>query len=476
MTSEDVIVIGAGPTGLMVAAELCAAGVRPVVLERHPGLRDVAKAGGLGGQILELLRCRGLLERVRAVADNPHPAPRFPFGGVHVDLTQLADPPMHAIGVPQQRLERVLDERARELGADIRRGHRVTSVTQDSESVTVEVDGRQPMVARYVVGCDGPRSLVRDLAGIEFPGTTYPEVNRLIRVTVPSLPDGDLDVPGVGRLGVGFTRTDGGVFGYGGISDGVLFASTVEEELVEYDDDKPMTLTEFQDSVRRVLGVDLPLGEPLRLSRWQFQARQASRYREGRVLLAGDAAHLLPATGAALNLGMLDAVNLAWKLAAEVRGWAPGGLLDTYETERRYAADRALRQTQAQVALRRGLDPAADALRSVVEELLVDEEAARRLAAMIGGAELRYAGVGSHPLTGRFAPDLPTGGLGARPVLLAGRDDLRNAAERWKDRVDVRRAATTDALLIRPDAHIAWAGTDPSELTEALTTWFGAPR
>ncbi|GAA0279028.1 FAD-dependent monooxygenase [Cryptosporangium japonicum] len=478
-TTADVIVVGAGPTGLLLAAELGLAGVRPVVLERHPEPRNVAKAGGLGGQILKLLRHRGLLDRLRTVADDPDPAPRFPFGGVHVDLTALPDAPMHAVGVPQARLERLLEDRARELGADLRRGHEMRALTQDAETVTVETRGGERLTARWVVGCDGPRSPVRTLAGIDFPGTTYPEVNRLARVTVPGRPDGDLDVDGVGRLGVGFTRTAGGVFGYGGITDGVLFASTVEEEPVEYDDDQPMTLAEFRDSVRRVLGVELPMGTPLRLSRWQFQDRRAERYRDRRVFLAGDAAHLLPATGAALNLGLLDAVNLAWKLAAEVHGWAPGGLLDTYESERGYAAARALRQTRAQVALRRGTDPAAEALREVVQDLLADAGAARRLGAMIAGADVRYPGVGTHALTGTFAPDLGADLSRARPVLLdlADRADLRAAAEPWTDRVDVRTLVAADrpadAVLIRPDAHVAWAGTDAVELVRALTVWFG---
>ncbi|TQS45903.1 FAD-dependent monooxygenase [Cryptosporangium phraense] len=278
-----------------------------------------------------------------------------------------------------------------------------------------------------------------------------------------------------------------------------MFATTVEEESVEYDDDEPMTLTEFQQSVHRMLGADLPMGEAFRLSRWQFQARQAGRYRDGRILLAGDAAHLLPATGAALNLGMLDAVNLAWKLAADIRGGAPSGLLDTYETERRYAGERALLQTRAQVALRRGTDPAADALREVVQELLADEQPARRLGALIAGADLRYPGSDPHPLTGTFVTDLTLQtGQGttsvaallhrARPILLvrADRADLREAAAGWLDRVDIRTAGTeqrpTDALLIRPDGHIAWAAAidEPADtavprLHQALSEWFGDP-
>src|SRR6185437_7713136 len=196
----------------------------------------------------------------------------------------------------------------------------------------------------------------------------------LAQVTLPDsvirLYNGDLDVPGLGRLRTGFTRTDRGVFAFGSLGRGGLLVQTTEDELSELSDDTPMTLTEFQDSIRRVLGADLPLGEVTRLSRYGFQARQAERYRDGRILLAGDAAHQFPATGIGINFGMLDAVNLAWKLAAVIGGWAPSGLLETYHGERHFAGARALLQTQAQVALRRGQDPAGEALRELFQELL----------------------------------------------------------------------------------------------------------
>ncbi|SHN45178.1 FAD-dependent monooxygenase [Cryptosporangium aurantiacum] len=493
----DVIVVGAGPIGLMLAGELRLAGVRTLVLEKHEQPREVPKAGGLGGQILELLRYRGLLERFRAASPNPDPAPRFPFGGLDVDLTKSADSPLHAMVLPQRLLEQILDERAAELGAEVRRGHPMVGLEQDATTVTAEVrgpDGPYRVTARYLVGCDGSRSRVRELAGIGWPGTTYPEVHRLAQVTVPDsltrFDNGDLDVPGVGRVRTGFTRTGRGMFALGPDLD-VLSIYTAEDEAGEYDDNEPMTLDELRDSIRRVLGGDLPLGEPRRLSRWQFQARLAERYRDGRVLLAGDAAHLLPATGAALNLGMLDAVNLAWKLAADVDGHAPDGLLDTYQSERTLAASRALLQTRAQVALRRGQDPAADALREVVQELLTDEPAARRIGEMIAGSDVRYPvpGSGHHALTGTFAPDLGVDDLlhAARPVLLvlAERPDLLDAARGVPPHVDVRVVPTedrpADALLIRPDAHIAWAAAvdEPADtavpsLREALTHWFGA--
>ncbi|WP_297613862.1 FAD-dependent monooxygenase [Nocardia sp.] len=507
MTDTDVIIVGAGPAGLMLAGELGLAGVRPVALERHAEPRDTPKASGIGGQILHLLRYRGMLDRFEAAGSDPHPPPRFPFGGMHVDLRHLVDPPMQAVAIAQVDTERVLAERAAELGADIRRGHDVVGVSQDEAAVTVDVrgpDGTYRVTARYLVGCDGGRSRIRDLAGIPFPGTTYPEVNRVGHVAVPDsvivFDNGDIEAPGLGRIRAGFTRTDRGVFAYAVTRDG-MFLSTTEDESAEYDDDQPMTLTELGDSVRRVLGADLPLGDPIRLSRFTFKDRQAQRYRDGRILLAGDAAHLLPATGVSLNLGMLDSVNLAWKLAADMHGWAPTGLLDTYHDERHFAGARALLQTRAQVALRRGDDPAAEALREVFQELLVDESALRRVGALIAGADIRYPQPGSNDrtLAGTFAPDLALrtdeGASSvaelmrtARPVFLdlADRPDLREIARDWQHRIDIISATTdhrpADALLIRPDAHIAWAATidEPADtvtsaLREALTVWFGAP-
>ena len=507
-TEADVIVVGAGPTGLMLACELRLAGVRTLVLERQRQLRDTPKAGGLSGQILELLHYRGLVDRFEAASTAQAPALRLPFGGVHVDFTQLAVPPMRLLLLPQPMLESLLAEIAGELGAEIRRGSEVVGLSQDDGTVTADVrgsDAEYRVTAQYLVGCDGASSRVRDLADFPFPGITYPEVQRLAQVTVPEsvtmLENGDIDVAGVGRIPFGFTRTEHGEFAVGSTDPALLGLFTSEDETADYDDDEPMTLAELGNSIRRVLGVDMPLGEPIRLTRFTFHARHVEQYRDGRIFLAGDAAHLFPAPGVALNAGMIDSVNLAWKLSAAIGGWAPTGLLDTYHDERHLAGERTLLHTRAQVALRRGHDPAAEALRELFLELLSDEQPLRRIGALIAGTDVRYPppNPNDHALTGTFSPNLtlrtdrgPASVAElmhhARPVFLdlADRSDLRLIARDWRHRIDIHSAETdrrpADALLIRPDAHIAWAATEdePAEsavlsLREALVGWFGPP-
>jgi 2-polyprenyl-6-methoxyphenol hydroxylase-like FAD-dependent oxidoreductase len=504
----DVIIVGAGPAGLMLAGELCIAGVRPLVLERHTQLRNTPKAGGLSGQIVALMRYRGLLERFEAAGTDPVPAPRLPFGGIHVDFTPLADPPVELLRLPQPQIERLLDERAREVGAEIRRGHDVVGLSQDDTSVTAEVrtaDGQYRVTARYLVGCDGAHSRVRDMAGIPFPGTTYPEVQRLAVVTVPDsvtvLGNGDIEVAGHGRIPFGYTPTERGIFALGSTDPTRLGLFTSEDETADYDDDDQMTLTELADSIRRVLGVDIPLGDPIRLTRFTYYARHVERYRDGRILVAGDAAHLFPTGGVGLGAGMLDSVNLGWKLAAAIHGWAPPGLLDTYHDERRLAGERTMFHARAQVALRRGHDPAAEALRGLFLELVADEQPLRRIGVLIAGSDIRYPSTepNQHASTGTLVPDLTLRTRqgtttvarlmhAARPILLdlADRPDLRAAAHDWNQRIDIHAAETArrpaDALLIRPDAHIAWAvsNAEPAEtaipaLRNALATWFGTP-
>lgn len=497
----DVIIVGAGPTGLMLAAELCLAGVKPLVLERLPEIRQVAKAGGIGGQVLDLLRYRDLGDRIRAAQTAPTPVPKFPFGGIHVDLTGLPNSPMQALPLPQPQLEALLQDHVRELGVEVRRGHEVRGLDQDADAVRLEVrgpGGDYRAEARFVVGCDGVRSRVRELAGIDFPGITYPEVHRLATTTVPEgitvRDDGDYDVPGYGRLRWGYTQTAGGVFAIANSAPDRLGIYTSEIPDRDYPDDEPMTPTELRASIHRVLGAEIPLGDPKRLTRFTYAARQTECYVDGRVLLAGDAAHQIPTGGVAVSAGMLDAVNLAWKLAATLHGTAPEGLLQTYHDERHQAGERLLLHSQAQVALRRGHDPAAESLRKVFGELVTDPQAAYRVAMMIAGADVRYPmpGAAPHALAGTFAADLPAHIANvlraARPVLvdLAGRADLRDVAAPWTDRIEVASATRDDrqcdAMLIRPDAHIAWAAavdqptaTTATGLREALGYWFGEP-
>ncbi len=502
----DVVVVGAGPTGLMLAGELGQAGVRTLLLERRPEPSEVAKAGGLAGQILQLLHYRGELNRFREASRSigPDPVLQLPFGGLHLDLTQVKESPTQVMLLPQPQLEAVLAERAIGHGCDLRRGHEVVGLYQGDDTVTAQVRaprGAYEVCAQFLVGCDGARSRVRDLVAIPLSGSSFPEIERLASVTVPDtvtvLADGGLDVAGVGKIPFGYTATEHGVFACSG-SGGTMGIYTAEVEASGYDDDIPMTVVELGASVNRVLGVDLPLGAPLRMTRFGYSAKQADTYRDGRVFLAGDAVHLFPAGGVAVNAGMLDAANLAWKLAGSVHGWAPPGLLDTYTHERRAAAERTLLHTRAQVALRGGYGPNADALRALFLELTADEQPLRRLGAPMAGTDVGSPMSHVHPLVGTFVTDRAlrvghedpqfAGMLRNSALLLdlADQPHLRELASQWGGRVDVVRAKlaerAADALLIRPDALIAWAGMvdAPGEtalraLREALSTWFGDP-
>jgi len=503
--ARDVVVVGAGPTGLMLAGELGRAGVRTLLVERRPRPSEVAKAGGLAGHVLDLLHYRGELDRFRDSQTAPEPAPRFPFGGLHLDFTVLDDSPMRALPLPQAQLERVLAERAAEHGVEVRRGHEVVGLAQDAAGVRVEVrgpDGTYSVAARFVVGCDGGRSRVRQLAGIGFEGTAFPEIERLSSFTVPDgvtvLDDGSLEVEGVGRIPFGYTATEHGVFACSA-ARGTMGVYTAEVEQSEYDDDVPMDVEEVRASVRRVLGVDLPLGEPLRMTRFGYSAKQAETYRDGRVLLAGDAAHLFPAGGVAINAGMMDAATLGWRLAGVTQGWAPPDLLDAYADERRAAAERTLLHTRAQVALRRAHGPTGEALRALLAELAVDEQPLLRLGALMAGTDVGASASSVHPLVGSVLTDQALGvghrdprfsGVldGARPVLLdlADRADLRSVAEAWAGGLDVVTIAldgrAADALLVGPDTTIGWAAgvEEPAEpaaatLQDALRGWVGVP-
>ncbi|MEV4011475.1 FAD-dependent monooxygenase [Nonomuraea angiospora] len=475
---DDVLIVGAGPVGLMLAGELGLAGVRPIVLDKRPEPSELPRANGLGGQIVDLLDHRGLLERFSAGSPFAGRPPGFPFGSVPLRFAGLAGLPLRLLMIQQPRMEQLLAERAKELGAEVRRGCEVLSLAQDEEGVTLELadglGGRTRRRARYVVGCDGGRSSVRREAGIGFPGTTDDEVLRLGHFATGADP-GVFEALETDGLAPGWNRTPNGRLLLTSLQHGVLIAGVREKGAPG---DGPVTPADFRAAVRRVLGRDLPLGEPIWLSGTVAQARLAERYRAGRVFLAGDAAHLFPAGGSALNVGMTDAANLGWKLAAALRGRASDGLLDTYESERRPVAERALMQTRAQAVLDRLAGEDGAALRELLTEVFAFEEPLRHVAGLLHDSGVRY-GPAAHPLVGRFVPDLALAGgrrvaelmREGRPVLL----DLGGGATLEDDWIDVVRARAddppADALLIRPDGYVAWAGTEG--LTEAAQEWFG---
>ncbi|MCX5215006.1 FAD-dependent monooxygenase [Kitasatospora sp. NBC_00240] len=522
----DVLIAGAGPNGLMLACELGLAGVRPVVLEQLPERSGEPKANGLVGQAVRLLDHRGLYEGLGGGPGAPRPVPHYVFGAFTLDLGGLDPNPVTILPVQQRLLEAQLEERALALGVEIRRGHRVVALTEqehgdgdpaggESGPVTVDVegpDGGYRLRTRYLVGCDGGRSTVRKLAGIAFPGVTGPDlVSRTGHISLPGsllvAGTGELDIPGFGRLRpFTHTRTERGVIVFAAPEPGKPLLSTLEWGPPPAGEDGPMTLTELRASAGRVLGVELPVEPPTSPGPHLLRrvtggnTRLAERYRHGRVLLAGDAAHVHSAVGGpGLNLGLQDAANLGWKLAATVQGWAPPGLLDTYHAERHPVGERVFVHSQAQLALM-APGEGVTALRGLFAELLRNKDNVQHIADTLAGSDVRYAMTSAHPLAGRFVPDtdLETASgstrpaelmRGGRPLLLdlTGGTGLPAAtAAPWKDRIDVVAAGCARppaaALLIRPDGYVAWAaavGEPDGQVVEglgsALAAWFGAP-
>ncbi|GGL58076.1 FAD-dependent oxidoreductase [Planomonospora parontospora] len=444
--TTDVVIAGGGPNGLMLACELSLTGARPLVLERLPAPSREPKANGLLGQVVRMLDHRGLHERLSGSPQPPQPnSAYFMFGAMGLDLSLLEDSPVYTLPVPQHRIVQVLQERAVELGVEIRWGHEVIGLSQDDDAVTVDItgpDGEYRLRTRHLIGADGAHSTTRKLSGIAFPGITYDRMTvRSAHATVPAdrvdPATGALNVPGHGTV-MPFLphRTEHGGFSYAPMPGHPPLISTTEWD--QPATDATMSLEELRASIRRVLGADVPLGPPdgqgphvlRRLT--GGNTRIAERFTDGRVFLIGDAAHVYAATGGGpgLNLGLQDAINLGWKLAAEIRGSAPPGLLDTYETERRSAAHRMVLSAQAQSAL---IAPGGDVtgLRELFTELLRDPDTVRRLAELTAGADVRYD-MGEpepHPLTGRFVPDLELH-TAAGPVRLAELTRTPPSAER----------------------------------------------
>ncbi|MCX4537209.1 FAD-dependent monooxygenase [Streptomyces sp. NBC_00841] len=510
---KDVVIVGGGPNGLMLACELALAGARPVILESLPAPSTEPKANGLLGQVVRMIDRRGLYERLSGTPGPPQPnSAYFMFAAMGLNLSLLEDSPVYGLPAPQHRIVQVLEERATELGVEIRRGHKLVGLSQDDE-VTLDVadmDRAYRLRARYVVGADGAHSITRKLSGINFPGITYDRrTNRTAHATVPTEwvePEtGALSVPGYGTI-LPFLphRTEHGGFSYAPFPGHPPLVSTTEWD--QHRTEAPMSLDELRASIRRVLGADLPLGPPTgegphvlrRLS--GGNTRVAERFRDRRVFLVGDAAHVYTSGGGpGLNLGLQDAINLGWKLAAEIRGSAPPGLLDSYETERRQAAHRMVMYAQAQAAL---TAPGSDvtALRELFNELLGHRNTVQHLADLTAGTDIRYD-MGchhTHPLVGRFAPDMelhtPTGAVRlteltrtARPLLLDLTEDasVAGALSEWHDQVDIvtaqpqPTASAATALLLRPDCYVAWASAssrpdsaDLDALQAAMQRWF----
>ncbi|OBB85539.1 FAD-dependent oxidoreductase [Mycobacterium colombiense] len=504
MTDEhaDVVIAGAGPNGLLLACELALAGVRPVVLDALPGPSSEPKANGLVGQVVRMLDMRGLYRLFTGDEKPPQPSPGWIFAAMTLNFLGVPDNPMYAMPIQQPRLVRLLEKRARDLGVDLRWGHELIGLRQEPESVALSVSSPERayhIAAGHLVGADGGRSLVRKTVGIDFPGTTSDTVARLAHVHIPDelrRADGGVDIPGFGRLAFGHTRVDNGGAIFAEFEPGrPLFGIFEFGPPVE---DNPMSVAELRESARRVLGVDVPLEEPkgagphaLRRINGQ-NTRHAERYRDGRVLLLGDAAHVHSAMGGpGLNLGLQDAMNLGWKLAALLNGWSPAGLLDTYQSERHPVGDRVMMHSLSQTALMTP-GPEVGALRTLLGELFAIPEVAEHMAKLLAGNDVRYDVGDDHPLSGWPIPELTLDDgrrvaellHDARPVLLDLDGTVTVAARGWADRVDTVTAKIADrpaaALLIRPDGYVAWAAdtfgpADEAALDAALQRWFGPP-
>ena len=496
MTGHAVVIVGGGPTGLMLGGELALAGVDVAIVERRPS-QDLAgtRAGGLHSRTLEVLDQRGIAERFLSEGQKAQVAG---FAQIRLDISDFPTRHSYGLGLWQNHIERILAGWVRELKVPTQHGREVVGFTQDDTGVDVHLADGGSLRAEYLVGCDGGRSVVRKAAGIDFPGWDATTSALIAQVQMDEEPELGIrhDALGVHALGKVEYEIRGRdvVYGKGG---------TVSVMLTERHPGATgePTLRDLSEALVAVYGTDYGVHSPTWISRFTDMARQAAAYRNQRVLLAGDAAHVhSPVGGQGLNTGVQDAVNLGWKLAQVVRGTAPESLLDSYHTERHPVAARVLRNTMAQVALLRP-DDRSKAAREAMAELLGMDEPRRRLAAEMSGLGIRYDLGEGHPLLGRRMPDLDlVTGAGpvraftllhrARPVLLNLGEpdaiDIRPWADRVQ-RVDARydgrwelpaigEVTAPGAVLIRPDGYVAWVGDwTQAGLVEALTTWFGPP-
>jgi 3-(3-hydroxy-phenyl)propionate hydroxylase len=484
MCEHAVVVAGGGPTGLMVAGELALAGVDVAIVERRASQDLVgSRAGGLHSRTIEMLDQRGIADRFLSQGQVGQIAG---FAWVPLDISDFPTRHNYGLALWQAHIERILAGWVGELGVPISRGREVTGFAQDDTGVDIALVDSESLRAEFLVGCDGGRSLIRKAAGIQFAGWDPSTSHLIAEVEVDQEPEW------------GMRHDEKGIHGFSRLEDGPVRVMVTEQHLGHTSEP---TLRDLSKALIAIYGTDYGVHSPTSISRFTDMTRQATAYRDRRVLLAGDAAHVhYPTGGQGLQTGVQDAVNLGWKLAQVVKGVSPESLLDTYHAERHPVAARVLHNTMAQTALLRP-DDRSKAAREAMSELLGMDEPRKRFAAMMSGLDIHYDLGEGHPLLGRRMPDLDlvtaNGPLrvftllhDARPVLLDVGELGSLDITPWADRVQVIDAtyagtwelpvlghvAAPAAVLIRPDGYVAWVG-DGTEtgLSDALTTWFGSP-
>jgi 3-(3-hydroxy-phenyl)propionate hydroxylase len=484
MAEHSVVIAGGGPTGLMLAGELALAGVDVAIVERRTSQDLVgSRAGGLHSRTIEVLDQRGIADRFLSEGQVAQVAG---FAWIRLDISDFPTRHNYGLGLWQNHIERILAGWVEELGVRTYRGREVTGFTQDNTGVDVEMSDDQSLRADYLVGCDGGRSLIRKTAGIDFPGWDPTSSSLIAQVEMAEEPEW------------GLRRDHVGVHALSRLEDGRVGVLVTEQHLGHTGEP---TLRDLSEALIAVYGTDYGVHSPTSISRFTDMTRQAASYRDRRVLLAGDAAHVhFPVGGQGLNIGVQDAVNLGWKLAQVVKETSPESLLDTYQTERHPVAARVLRNTMAQVALLRH-DDRTEALRDTMSELLSMDEPRKRIAGMMSGLDIHYDLGEGHPLLGRRTPDLDlltaNGPLRVFSLLHDAHAVLLNLGKPWVSDISpwahrllaidaeyagnwelpvLGQVAPPAAVLIRPDGYIAWVGdgTDTG-LRDALTSWFGSP-